>query len=182
MSKSLLKGKIVHLVPATLKNRRTIFNWMAKSDITPQMFGLPTFPELEPPDWEAFQKDYTTNYFTNESPLQGRCFIIKKDRKHIGQINYNPIDAIQKLVELDVWLAKKAYTGKGYGTKAIQLLSNYLQYTFGCKLLFLQPSARNPTAIKAYQKLGFKIQEELPEGMEADYVDSVYMIKRIANK
>lgn len=179
MSTSLLKGKVIHLVPATLRNRRAIFNWMTNSDIVPHIFGPPTFPELEAPDWKEFQEDYTSNYFTDDLPLQGRCFIIKKGRKHLGQINYNPIDTVQKLVELDIWLAQKAYTGKGYGTEAIQLLSIYLQYTFGCELLFLQPSARNPIAIKAYQKLGFRILRELPEGMEADYVDSVFMVKRL---
>ncbi len=179
MSKSSLKGKLIHLVPATLRNRRTIFNWMTKSDIATQMFGLPTFPEMEAPDWEAFQEDYTTNYFTDESPLKGRCFLIKKGRKQIGQINYNPIDMTQKLVELDIWLAESLYTRKGYGTEAIQLLGNYLHQFFNCELLFLQPSARNPKAIKAYQKIGFIVQKKIPFGMETDYFDSVYMIKRL---
>ncbi len=179
MSKLTLKGQLIHLVPATLRNRRTIFNWMVNSDISHYMVGLPTFPEMEAPDWEEFLEDYTTNYFTDESPLKGRCFIIKKGRKHLGQINYNPINRAQKLVELDIWLAKSAYTGKGYGTAAIQLLGNYLHQQFDCELLFLQPSARNPKAIKVYQKIGFKIQKNIPNGMEADYFDSVFMIKRL---
>ena len=179
MSKSFLKGKLIHLVPAKLSNRKTIFNWMTKSDIAAQMFGPPTFPEVEPPDWEEFLADYTTNYFTDEFPLKGRCFIIKKGRKHLGQINYNSIDTQQKIVELDIWLANSKHTRKGYGTAAIQLLGNYLHQQFGCELLFLQPSARNPKAISAYQKIGFEIQKAIPIGMEADYFDSVFMVKRI---
>ncbi len=179
---TLLKGERIHLFPANLSNRRTIFNWMTKSDIAAQMFGLPTYPEMQAPDWEEFKEDYTINYFTDEFPLKGRCFIIKKGKKHIGQINYNPINIAQKLVELDIWLAKSVFTGKGYGTEAIQLLGNYLHQTFNCELLFLQPSARNPKAIKVYQKLGFKISEEIPVGMEVDYFDSVFMIKKIAKK
>ena len=179
MLNQLLRGGNIHLIPAKLNNRRTIFNWMTESDIAPQMFGPPTFPEVAPPNWEEFLADYTNNYFTDDFPLQGRCFIIKKGKKHIGQINYNPIDTSQKLVELDVWMANNTYTRKGYGTEAIQLLGNYLQQQFDCELLFLQPSVRNPKAIKAYQKIGFIIQDEIPKGMVADYFDSVFMIKRI---
>ncbi len=157
MSATLLKGQLIQLVPATFKNRKAIFNWLTKSNITPQMFGAPTFPEEEPPDWEEFLADYTTHYFTDDLPLKGRCFVIKNGRKHIGQINYNAIDTLQKLVELDIWLVNREHTRKGYGTEAILLLGNYLQLEFGCKSLFLQPSARNPKAIKAYQKIGFII-------------------------
>jgi len=43
----------------------------------------------------------------------------------------------------------------------------------------LQPAARNPKAIKAYQKIGFIIQKNRPNEMKADYVDAVFIIKRI---
>lgn len=179
MINSLLKGKEIHLVPANIRNRRTIYNWMVHSDISGQMFGSPIFPEVQRPQWEEFIEDYTVNYFTDEFPLSGRCFIIKKGRKHIGQINYNLINQKTGLVELDIWLAKSNYTRKGYGTAALQLLGAYLKEKFACQRLFMQPSARNPKAIQAYQKVGFKIVEELPIGMEADYYDSVFMIKKL---
>jgi len=43
----------------------------------------------------------------------------------------------------------------------------------------LQPSARNPKAISVYQKMGFIIQKNIPKGMEADYMDAVYLIKKL---
>jgi RimJ/RimL family protein N-acetyltransferase len=75
--------------------------------------------------------------------------------------------------------------GKGHGTDALDALCQDLHRRFGVEQFMVQPSARNPRAIRAYEKLGF-IRLDLPlEEARAlwgpnDYVDSVYMVRTIA--
>jgi RimJ/RimL family protein N-acetyltransferase len=72
--------------------------------------------------------------------------------------------------------------GKGYGTDALDALCGYLDERFGVGRFMVQPSARNPRAIKAYEKVGF---ERLELSIEAarelwgpnDYCDCVYMAR-----
>ena len=52
-----------------------------------------------------------------------------------------------------IWCA--ACCGKGYGTDALDALCLDLHRRFGVQDFMVQPSARNPRAIHAYEKIGF---------------------------
>lgn len=182
MSDKIIVGKKVKLIPATMEHREMIYEWLAHSDLTSKMFGPPHFPDNLVPTWDEFIHDYTENFFKDELPLLGRCFIIKVEENPIGQINYNDIDIKEKQVELDIWLSETAQTHKGFGTDAIVTLCNYLHHRFGCERFIMAPSARNLQAIRAYEKAGFKITGETPAGFVPDYIDTIIMMKKIEKK
>jgi RimJ/RimL family protein N-acetyltransferase len=74
--------------------------------------------------------------------------------------------------------------GKGYGTDALDALCRHLHQRFGITDFMVQPSARNPRAIRAYEKLGFtRLDLPLEEARRlwgpSDYEDSVYMVRTI---
>lgn len=139
------------------------------------MLGDPKFPDNPVPSWKEFDADYLDYFFDGLQPQKGRCFIILNNRIEVGQINYNRIDKKTKTTELDIWLSDKKYTGKGIGTTAIKLLCRHLFENVGCKKVLIQPSARNENAIKAYKKVGFKEQTNIPDNFELDYYDSVLL-------
>jgi len=62
------------------------------------------------------------------------------------------------------------------------MLCCYLEERFGVTECMVQPSARNPAAIRAYEKAGFS-RIDLPadvlaaEWGPADYPDSVYLVR-----
>ena len=78
-------GDHVILRPASIEDQRSIYEWLAHSDISPSMSGPPTFPEEPVPTWTEFQADYQESYF-NDSALLGRCFLIQVDGTSVGQI------------------------------------------------------------------------------------------------
>ena len=85
-------------------------------------------------------------------------------------------------MELDIWMRSESSCGKGYGTDALDALCRYLHDRFGVEQFMVQPSARNPRAIHAYEKLGFKsLDLPLESARELwgpnDYWDSVYMVR-----
>lgn len=178
-----LTGKVVELRPATMNDWRPIFEWLACSDITSAMMGPPLFPESVPYTWDEFCADYKTHFFDGTSPRMGRCFLIVVDGEAVGQVNYNDIPDSGGSVELDIWLRAKRYCGRGYGSDALEVLVEYLYRQFGVTEFFMQPSARNPRAIRAYEKAGFRRVAFSLEEAEArygrkDYYDSVFLVKK----
>jgi len=175
--KDRIYGKIVTLRPATLKDRHSVFEWLAHSDTTPQMLGLPDFPENPRPTLEEFTLDYSDQYFIDSKPELGRCFIIEINGEPTGQVTYNKIWFEDGIVELDIWLAARRHTGKGYGPDALQTVCMFLYEEFGCNKFLIAPSRRNNYAIKAYQKAGFLESDEIPFWFVPDYRDFIVLIK-----
>jgi RimJ/RimL family protein N-acetyltransferase len=77
-----------------------------------------------------------------------------------------------------------ACCGHGYGSRAVSLLCALLEQQNAVREFVMQPSARNPRAIRAYQKAGFR-PLDLPPLVAArryrtqpDYQDSVFLVMR----
>lgn len=174
-----LTTNLLTLRPATVKDRRNVYNWLAHSNLTSEMLGPPHFPDIPIPTWETFCEDYTDHYFNGTKPHSGRCFILIHQGEEIGQINYNEINLDLKSVEIDIWLADSAFTGKGFGVEAIHILCRYLKKYFGCKTFYIGPSRRNINAIKAYKKAGFAETKHIPDAFIPDYSDTVLLVKEV---
>jgi RimJ/RimL family protein N-acetyltransferase len=186
MEEQGLKGNLVMLRPAMVGDRRAIYEWLAKSDITSSMMGPPIYPEHKIPTWQEFCDDYVLHYFSEEKPELGRCFVIVVDGEDIGQVNYNSIDELNKRTELDIWMSSEANCGKGSGPDALETLCGYLFEKFGVSEFFIQPSARNQRAIQAYEKAGFKKISLSLEEAKAEYgpvysIEPVYMVKKMGH-
>jgi len=186
MKDELIQGKHVTLRLSTLEDRRVIYDWFANSDLTASMAGEPLFPDSPPATWEEFCEDHTPHFFEGEITELGRCFIMRVNGEDVGQIYFNNIEERNgiKRVELDMWMRAEKYCGKGYGSDALDTLCGFLAKRFGVEKFMVQPSARNPRARRAYEKVGFvKLNIPLEDGVKIwgpnDYDDSVYMVKTI---
>jgi RimJ/RimL family protein N-acetyltransferase len=184
MSDQDITGNLVILKPATIQDRRLAYESLAHSDITCLMSGPPTFPDKPIEKWEQFFDEY---YFDGSAPRLGRCFLISVDGVTVGQIFYNDIfeNKGHTRTELDIWMSSRTYCGKGYGVDALVTLCRFLFERFGVDEVMVQPSARNPQAIRAYEKAGFeKLDSSDDKERESwgpcDYHDSVHMIKHFS--
>ena len=186
MAERVLSGRQVKLRPATPEDRRAVYEWAACSDLTAAMMGPPLFPEHPAPSWEAFCAEHGPHFFDGSNLTLGRCFIIEVDGEAVGQIYYNDIEerAGARRTELDLWMRAEAHCGRGYGSDALETLCAHLAETLAVTACMVQPSARNPRAIRAYEKVGFQpLALPLAEARALwgpnDYDDSVYMVKRL---
>jgi RimJ/RimL family protein N-acetyltransferase len=105
----------------------------------------------------------------------------------VGQINYEMREGPPRLAELDIWLRSLADTGHGYGSDALVTLTDHLQRTLGVDTFLIRPSARNPRAVRAYQKAGFVIrpmttQAQIDAHGAGDYDDTVVLIKHVSGE
>jgi len=92
--------KEITLEPSTPADKIKIYQWLSHSNLTPEMLGEPNFPDNPVPGWEEFDDDYASHYFDGTKPLEGRCFIILKNKEEVGQINYNAILKRQRQLKL----------------------------------------------------------------------------------
>jgi len=174
----MIKGKRTTLRPATLEDRHAIFEWGHDSDISSFIYH----PEAATKTFEDFCADWKEHFFTDEAPRLGRMYVILHKGSPVGTVAYNDIDP-QDRVELDIWMNSEANCGRGFGPDAINALCSYLTAEFGVRGFMMQPSARNPRAIRAYEKAGFVRTPATPEQIRmewggVDSEDSVLMIRK----
>ena len=70
------------LRPAVIEDRPYLYQSMACSDVTPEMMGLPRFPDHPVPDYPTFCEDFDDAAFANEG--SSRPFIITTAGRDIG--------------------------------------------------------------------------------------------------
>ena len=127
----ILQGERISLRSMTLRERPQFFRWATRSDATPYWYGELYGDEV--PSYVIFKLEWPSYYFDGSQPELGRCFMILKDGRPIGQINYNKISSRDKSVELDILIAKHEDLGHGYGTDAIRTLTTYLFKAMGVR-------------------------------------------------
>jgi diamine N-acetyltransferase len=156
-----------------------VYDWGHAPDIAPftHISGEPLEPFAE---WCEDWKEY---YFADEDPQLARVFVILHDGAPVGAIASNDTSRPDG-AELDVWMSSSTNCGKGFGPDAIDALCRYLFSELGVKTVMIQPSARNPRAIRAYEKAGFSRTPATPEEIAeewggVDHHDSVLMIRKI---
>jgi diamine N-acetyltransferase len=179
----MIRGSLVTLRPATLDDRRSVYEWMAQSEVTPSMMGPPVYAEAPIVTWDEFCADYVEHFFDGSQPEVGRSYIIEVDGAAVGHLSY---DLAARWAELDIWLCAEGLCGRGYGSDALVALTRHLQETLGLTSFIMRPSQRNQRAIHAYARAGF-VQLPLTTAEQAaiygpgDHDDTVVMLKTMAS-
>ncbi len=175
----------IELRPANPSDRRRAYEWCCTSDSAASMFGPPTYPDNPAPTWEEFCRDWEGHFFDGSDPARGQLFVIVADGEDVGMIAQNEIVLVEgeRICEIDLWLRSDADTGRGYGSAAVRAMAEHLRRSLSVDIAFLQPSARNPRGIRAYEKAGFTRVDLEPRaaadryGTEPDYYDSVFLVR-----
>ena len=139
-------------------------------------------------NWEDFEDEDNCYYTGNRN--KDNYLLIEYDNKIVGSISHSFNQTETPNFELDIWLRSKEYTGKGIGTKVINILVEYLNKEYRIDTFIIRPWSKNLNAIKSYKKCGFVIDnnfnpylyygEDAEEWGEGDYGDeTVNMVKRI---
>lgn len=182
----IINGTKIKLRPAVLSERRMIYEWLAKLDLTASFMGPPDYPDSPIPALKEFCQDYTDNFFDPAGNRSGRNFIIIVNNIRVGTVGYDLFDEKKRRVVLDIWMRSEKYCAKGYGTDALLTICEYLNNEYGIKEFYISPSARNKRAIAAYRKAGFKpvqmyrVEAKKEFGLDIyDYHDNIILRKNI---
>ncbi len=176
---TIASGSRVSIRRARLQDRPRAHAWLVQSDLTPNVFG-PLFPERETPSLDQFASRYVNAFFDGTRPYGGRMFVVSVDGDEVGCIAHGPIDLLNDVVELDVWLSEKKFASRGIGSQALVVLADWLQASYGVNRFLVRPSRRNVRALRAMRRAGFRETDlpaseviaklHLPKGQYADEV------------
>ncbi len=150
----MIEGNRVILRPMVLKERPKFYRWATQSEATQWWYGDLYGDDV--PGYEVFKLEWTEDYFTDEFPERGRCFVIVYEGKEVGQINYNEILPADKSTELDILIPSNQFTGQGIGTDAINTLSRWLFANQNVTRIRVEVVRQNIRAQKAYAKAGYQ--------------------------
>ena len=128
----------------------SIRKWANNRETTQYLSPLFWFPQTE-----ADTTDFL-NRVMHGSP-NGAFFVVAdvKTQSYIGQLDIYEINWKLRCGTLGAVIGSPEHRGKGYGTEAMRLLTEYAFRVLGLERLQLEVYAGNPGAIRCYEKAGF---------------------------
>ncbi len=144
--------------------------WINDAEVT-QYMVTGTFPS----NMEKLAEYY---HRMTTSPNHVILAIIDKDSdRHIGNITLNDINWIDRTANLGIMIGDKDFWGKGYGTEATKLMTQYAFDRLNLHKLWLGVYASHKTAIRIYEKAGFEIEGNFKDELyrDGEYHDRVVM-------
>lgn len=102
--------------------------------------------------------------------------------KHIGNVKLEPINFEKSVATMGILIGDKNYWGRGVGTEATNLITDYALHTLGLREVNLGVMADNTAAIRVYEKCGYMIDHVEKKSINHDGVlyDRVWMKKLAA--
>ena len=177
-------GSRLSLRRARLLDRPRVYEWLTQSDLASNTMGAPFYPERAMPSLDEFSSEYVNAHFEGTRPFAGRMFVIVAGGEEIGCVSHGPIDLLNDVVELDIWLSERRWTGRGLGSEGLVLLADWMQANYGINRFLVRPSRRNVRALRAMRRAGFRETDlptaevieklHLPSG---DYSDEVLLFR-----
>ena len=106
------------------------------------------------------------------------AIVVAEGNHWIGTIKLEPIDWKAKRATIAIMIGEKSYWGQALGPEAMQTLMTYGFNELHLKEIELGVRAQNESALRAYQKIGFKeVKRELHAIQNGDvWYDQVTMI------
>ena len=86
--------------------------------------------------------------------------IFTKEKIHIGNIKYEPIDFKRKTATMGILIGDKDWRGKGVAIEVIKASAHYLNSMYGVTTIFLGVNPNHQLAVSVYKKIGFKFKDQ----------------------
>jgi aminoglycoside 6'-N-acetyltransferase len=105
-------------------------------------------------------------------------FVIEVDGEVVGAIQYEEEDdPMYRHAGIDIFLASARHS-LGFGTEAVRVLARYLFETRGHHRLSIDPAADNESAIRTYERVGFRrvgVMRNYERGPDGTWHDGLLM-------
>ncbi len=165
----MLKRARVTLTPVTDDDLPVMLGWI--NDREQVIFNAPYKPVSLRSHQEWFESTQ------RRSDMYLFAIRLSETSELIGTCQLHGINMVHRSAELQIRLGNVAERGKGYGTDAVQLLLEFAFKDLNMHRVFLHVFSSNSTAIRAYEKAGFKREGILRAAayINGEYVDVLVM-------
>jgi len=150
-----LAGKKCYLAPLDVNDAEKYTAWLNDLEVTEHLLVYPHIISIENEKGflEKLSREHTYSIIDNGS------------NELIGNCGFSDIDHINQTGEVGMFIGDKKYWNKGYGTEALSLLLDYGFKALNLHNISLRVYSFNERAIKAYEKIGFKITGKKREAL-----------------
>ncbi|SHH84331.1 GNAT family N-acetyltransferase [Desulfosporosinus lacus] len=148
----------------------TIYQWYNDQEVNFWSSGAWPLNTLQ-------SKDQIAVKFLDGSPDIYRYSILDENDHLIGTIGFKELNIPGRSATIYIVIGDKAYWGKGYGTDALIVFARFLFTQWNFHRLSLDTWDENIRAIKAYEKVGFKVEGRQREAryVLGNYHDAILM-------
>lgn len=135
--------------------------------------------------WEDIRDENPDNF--DGKAGENKYLLIEYKKEIIGVFVHAFHGAKIENMEFHIWFTSSKHTGKGIGSRVVQLMKEYINETYQIKTFMMRPWTKNPRAIRTYEKCGFKVIPNFPLGTYftpaeiAKYGNGAYSVEETAN-
>ena len=166
----MYEGKLVRLRALKREDMITAKDYMNDSEVRKNLQGGIPFPftlEDEYKFYEGISGMKDTYTFAIES----------MEKRYLGGCGINQIDWKNSVATIGIFIGDKSCWGKGYGTEAIKLLTDFIFNEMNINKVKLNVYSFNKRAMRCYEKCGFIREGVLRQEIyrEGRYHDDIVM-------
>lgn len=161
----------IYLRLMTRDDTENIIKWRNNDVVRSQFIYQKLFTKESHEKWIETMID-------TDKVVQMVIMLVEGDRP-IGSVYIRDIDKEHKKGEYGVFIGEEDCLGKGYGTEAAELMTEYAFEYIGLHKLMLRVYADNERAIRSYEKAGFVKEAYLKDDVyvQGQYRDIVLMAR-----
>jgi RimJ/RimL family protein N-acetyltransferase len=141
-----LIGKKCYLSPIDVNDAEKFTEWLNDVEI---LVNLQLYSS-------AISLENERTFLSDLSKDHNYSIIDLETEELIGNCGFLDIDHINQTSEVGIFIGNKKYWNKGYGTEALSLLIDYGFKALNFHNILLKVYEYNKSAIKCYEKIGFK--------------------------
>lgn len=149
----MIKGEKIILTAPDEKDIKKFILWFQDEELT--KYWDTTYPpsEMEKEKWREKILNSSDKYFIIET----------KNKKSIGFVELKRVDRKNSQCMVGIMIGDKSKWGKGYATDAMNTLLNFIFSQLNLHKVYLYAFEENKSAIRVYEKCGFKVEGRLIE-------------------
>ena len=163
-----IEGERIYLSPMNVEDAEVYTKWLNNSEVSKYLSIHNSLISY------SGEREYLEKFVKEEFHL---CIVKNENDELIGNIALENIDYKNGTAELGIFIGEEKNHGKGYGSEAIKLLTNYGFKILRLHSIYLRTYDFNERAQKSYAKCGFKEFGRRHEAIFFDgkYHDVIYM-------
>jgi RimJ/RimL family protein N-acetyltransferase len=165
-----LVGQDIYLRPLEIEDAGTYVRWLNDAEVAGYLeAGAFPFNRLR-------EEEYIRNLYKNDRGMN-LAIVLKQEDRHIGSVGLEGIKLADRRGVLGIVIGEKDCWGKGYGTRAIQLMLRHAFHTLNLNRISLRVFEPNKRAHACYRKVGFVEEGRLRQEhyAEGSYQDVLLM-------
>ncbi|EGW41605.1 GNAT family protein [Desulfosporosinus sp. OT] len=166
----MLKGQKTWIRPIEEDDIDLLYQWYNDQEVNLWSSGAWPLNTLQ-------TKDQIAEKFLDGAPDTYRYAILDENKLLIGTTGFKEVNIPGRSATLYVVIGNKSYWGKGYGSDALITFVRFLFNQWNFHRISLDTWDENLRAIKAYEKVGFKIEGRQREArfVLGTYHDAILM-------